>query len=149
MQDKRDGDSGDAGVFQDDIICFTNINKKGVGFNEIHIGLIQDVDFTVLDVSIRRCVVAGDVSKQTGIFHGECPVAICCQNKGIIHCGKCADFPCELLMKYSCDPEHGDTPHGARIDDEAYESGCIYVNEGVLMTKSQLLNLYYNQVCRY
>lgn len=48
-------------------------------------------------------------------FHGECPVAICCQNKGIIHCGECPDIPCELLTQYSCDPEHGDTPQGARI----------------------------------
>ncbi len=79
--------------------------------------MIQDVVCTVPDVNIRRLAVAGDVSKQTGILSmGECPVAICCQNKGIIHCGECADFPCELLMKYSCDSEHGDTPHGARIE---------------------------------
>lgn len=49
-------------------------------------------------------------------FHGECPIAICCQNKGALHCGECAKFPCDLLTQYSCDPEHGDTPHGARIE---------------------------------
>ncbi len=49
-------------------------------------------------------------------FHGECPVAVCCQNKGIVHCGECPDIPCDLLTQYSCDPEHGDTPHGARIE---------------------------------
>ncbi len=49
-------------------------------------------------------------------FHGECPVAICCQNKGHNHCGECVDFPCELLKSYSCDPEHRDKPAGARIE---------------------------------
>lgn len=49
-------------------------------------------------------------------FHGECPIAVCCQDKGIVHCGECADIPCELLTSYSCHPEHGDSPHGARIE---------------------------------
>lgn len=49
-------------------------------------------------------------------FHGECPVAICCQNKGHVHCGECDTFPCALLTQYSCDPVHGDTPPGARIE---------------------------------
>lgn len=26
-------------------------------------------------------------------FHGECPVAICCQEKGYLHCGECPDIP--------------------------------------------------------
>ena len=49
-------------------------------------------------------------------FHGECPVAKCCQEKGCLHCGECSEFPCELLTQYSCDPVHGDTPKGARIE---------------------------------
>ena len=49
-------------------------------------------------------------------FHGECPVALCCQNKGFLHCGDCPQFPCALLTEYSCDPVHGDTPPGARIE---------------------------------
>ncbi len=49
-------------------------------------------------------------------FHGECPIALCCQEKGIVHCGECPDMPCDLLNAYSCDPEHGDTPEGARIE---------------------------------
>lgn len=49
-------------------------------------------------------------------FHGECPVAVCAQNKGLLHCGECDNFPCELLVQYSCDPEHGDKPAGARIE---------------------------------
>ena len=48
-------------------------------------------------------------------FHGKCPVAICCQEKGRVHCGQCENIPCELLTQYSCDPVHGDHPQGARI----------------------------------
>jgi len=49
-------------------------------------------------------------------FHGKCPVAACCQDKGFMHCGECPDIPCELLTKYSNDPEHGDKPAGKRIE---------------------------------
>ena len=49
-------------------------------------------------------------------FHGICPVAQCCQEKELVHCGQCGEFPCELLKQYSCDPEHGDNPPGARIE---------------------------------
>ena len=49
-------------------------------------------------------------------FYGECSVANCCKNKGVTYCGECSDFPCELLVKFSCDPEHGDNPKGARIE---------------------------------
>ena len=49
-------------------------------------------------------------------FHGECPVAACCQEKGLTHCGECSDFPCEQLNQYSCDPVHGDNPPGKRIE---------------------------------
>lgn len=50
-------------------------------------------------------------------FHGECPVAKCCLGKGLRHCGECEEIPCELLVSYSCDdPEHGDHPRGARIN---------------------------------
>ena len=49
-------------------------------------------------------------------FHGKCPVATCCQEQKLVHCGECAKMPCELLISYSCDPEHGDTPAYARIE---------------------------------
>ena len=49
-------------------------------------------------------------------FHGKCPVAACCQDKGYIHCGECPDIPCKLLTGYSNDPEHGDKPPGKRIE---------------------------------
>jgi len=48
-------------------------------------------------------------------FHGCCPVAACCQQKQLVHCGQCEDFPCAQLMDYSCDPVHGDQPQGLRI----------------------------------
>lgn len=49
-------------------------------------------------------------------FHGECPIAQCCQTKDFTHCGECLNIPCELLTQYSCDPEHGDKPSGTRIE---------------------------------
>ena len=62
------------------------------------------------------CNCGGCIETNGHPFHGECPVAVCCQNKGIVHCGECGDIPCELLTQYSCEPEHGDTPQGARIE---------------------------------
>ena len=64
----------------------------------------------------ETCGCGGCIETNGHPFHGECPVAVCCQDKGIVHCGECPDIPCELLMQYSCDPEHGDTPRGARIE---------------------------------
>jgi len=71
-------------------------------------------------------------------FHGECPVAKCCQEKGHTHCGECPQLPndcggdgdcgydtcftcdkttCAQLSAYSfADKEHGDNPPGARIE---------------------------------
>ena len=49
-------------------------------------------------------------------FHGKCDVADCCSGKNLSYCGKCPEFPCETLTLYSSDPEHGDKPAGARIE---------------------------------
>ncbi len=50
-------------------------------------------------------------------FHGECPIATCCQDKGLLHCGECVNIPCEKLYAYSyLDPEHGDKPQGSRVE---------------------------------
>lgn len=58
----------------------------------------------------------GCIATQGHPFHGECPVAVCCQEKGLVHCGQCPEIPCVLLADYSCcDPVHGDKPHGLRI----------------------------------
>ena len=39
---------------------------------------------------------------------GECAVARCAIEKGLEHCGLCADVPCETLQGYFDHPEHGD-----------------------------------------
>lgn len=62
------------------------------------------------------CNCGGCVATNGNPFHGQCPVAVCCQDKGLVHCGECLDFPCDLLSQYSSDPEHGDNPPGARIE---------------------------------
>lgn len=62
------------------------------------------------------CSCGGCIETNGVPFHGECPVAVCCQDKGLVHCGQCPDMPCDLLTRYSCDPEHGDEPHGTRIE---------------------------------
>lgn len=62
------------------------------------------------------CGCGGCIETNGNPFHGECPVAKFCQNKGFTHCGECPDIPCNLLNQYSCDPEQGDTPQGARIE---------------------------------
>jgi len=50
-------------------------------------------------------------------FYGECPIAQCCQDKGLTHCGECDIMPCEKLYEYSYkDEEHGDKPPGKRIE---------------------------------
>ncbi|MBQ2955973.1 MAG: hypothetical protein IJE08_05880 [Clostridia bacterium] len=64
----------------------------------------------------ESCGCGGCIATNGHPFHGECPVAQCCQEKGWVHCGQCDAFPCELLTQYSCDPEHGDNPPGARIE---------------------------------
>lgn len=64
-----------------------------------------------------KCNCGGCVLTLGNPFHGACPVAACAIQKGLEHCGKCKEFPCKLLCNYSCDPVHGDTPPGARIEN--------------------------------
>ena len=65
---------------------------------------------------IESCNCGGCIATNGVPFHGACPVAECCQSKGFVHCGECPEIPCGLLSQYSCDPEHGDTPPGTRIE---------------------------------
>lgn len=62
------------------------------------------------------CGCGGCVAANGHPFYGECTVARCCQEKGLMHCGECDRMPCEKLYAFSCtDPEHGDKPAGARL----------------------------------
>ena len=47
------------------------------------------------------------------MFWGECPLATCCVAKGLEHCGKCDEFPCETLHSFAYHEEQGDD--GQRI----------------------------------
>lgn len=59
----------------------------------------------------------GCVETNGNPFHGECPVAKCCQDNNLKHCGECKDIPCDKLRRYSYDDaEHGDNPPGARVE---------------------------------
>lgn len=58
----------------------------------------------------------GCIETQGHPFHGKCPIALCCQDKGLVHCGECDIIPCDKLFAYSyLDPENGDKPQGARV----------------------------------
>ncbi len=46
-------------------------------------------------------------------FWGNCPVKTCCEEKKIMHCGECSEFPCNLLKSFSYDEKEGDD--GKRI----------------------------------
>lgn len=41
-------------------------------------------------------------------FWGECFMALCSIGKGYLHCGECAEVPCERLTEAFNDAEHGD-----------------------------------------
>ena len=55
----------------------------------------------------------GCKANQGIMFWGECDKAKCCLDKGLEHCGECADMPCRKLRDLFDDPEHGD--HGVRL----------------------------------
>lgn len=58
----------------------------------------------------------GCINSEGKPFYGECEIAECASKKNIGFCGECADFPCDILKRYSYDEEHGDNPKGARIE---------------------------------
>ena len=64
----------------------------------------------------NSCNCGGCIETNGQPFYGKCTVAECCLNKGFSFCGECDEFPCEQLIRFSCDPEHGDNPKGARIE---------------------------------
>lgn len=65
----------------------------------------------------ESCGCGGCIETGGHPFHGECSIALCCQEKGHTHCGECENIPCKKLYAYSyLDPEHGDKPQGARVE---------------------------------
>lgn len=38
----------------------------------------------------------GCVNMKKAFWGGECPVKVCCEEKGLAHCGQCGEFPCAL-----------------------------------------------------
>jgi hypothetical protein len=64
----------------------------------------------------EKCNCGGCIETNGHPFHGECPIAACCQKKNLTHCGQCDEMPCDQLSTYSCDAEHGDKPIGARLN---------------------------------
>ncbi len=87
----------------------------------------------------ENCGCGGCIETNGKPFHGECPIAQCCQRKGLTHCGECDELPCKKLYAYSyLDPENGDNPPGARVKQcrrWAAESGKR-VWKNVLLTDS-------------
>ncbi len=47
-------------------------------------------------------------------FWGSCSVKACCEKKDHEHCGRCSDFPCDLLKQFAYDKAQGD--NGKRIE---------------------------------
>ncbi len=64
---------------------------------------------------VEKCGCKGCVESQGKPFHGECPIAICCMDKSLEHCGTCEEFPCKQLNAYSYDETHGD--NAKRIEE--------------------------------
>lgn len=61
------------------------------------------------EVNCKGCV---NIAKP---FWGEsCQVKSCCESKKLSNCGKCIDFPCDILIQFAYDKEQGDD--GKRIE---------------------------------
>lgn len=66
------------------------------------------------------CNCSGCTATLGFAFHCKneaCPVAKCAIGNNLGFCGECGEFPCKLLTDYSNDPDHGDNPKGARIEN--------------------------------
>ena len=56
----------------------------------------------------------GCINISMPVWGEQCPVKFCCEDKKLEHCGQCAEVPCEILIQYAYDKEHGDD--GKRIE---------------------------------
>lgn len=58
---------------------------------------------SICGVDCSKCTQKGNcqgcVASNGHPFHGDCVIALCCQNKGYEHCDKCSDIPCKLKEK--------------------------------------------------
>lgn len=87
--------------------------------NEIKITTYCGLDCDNCDWK-EPCHCSGCIATKGFAFHCKdepCPVAACAMEHKVSFCGECGEFPCKLLTDYSNDPEHGDTPKGARIEN--------------------------------
>jgi hypothetical protein len=50
----------------------------------------------------------GCVRQQGKPFHGgTCEIYACVAAHGLEHCGECSEFPCERIVAFATDPDHG------------------------------------------
>lgn len=69
-----------------------------------------------LDCSYKEpCHCKGCKASRGEPFHGKCRLAACAISHKVEYCIDCKEFPCELLVSFSFDPEHGD--NGAKIEN--------------------------------
>lgn len=55
----------------------------------------------------------GCQKSKSQMFWGQCSVAKCAGDKGLLHCGCCDSVPCTTLQSAFDNPEHGD--NGERL----------------------------------
>lgn len=58
-----------------------------------------------------RC--AGCLHIEKPFWADVCPIKSCSEEKKVVCCGNCIEFPCVLLTSFAYDKENGD--HGERI----------------------------------
>ena len=81
-----------------------NMDKKMMAFCGSYCGECQWKD---------KAHCKGCQQSQGHMSWGECDKAACCVEKGLEHCGRCPEVPCQKLLDLFNEPEHGDT--GARL----------------------------------
>lgn len=87
-------------------------------------------------------------------FGGECMIAVCCQNKGYEHCGKCSAVPC-LLKKQLIDEFNAlGIEDMAEVTDLNALKGS-FINLEYTLSSGQIIKFWYdnkiylgNQICK-
>ncbi len=60
----------------------------------------------------ERCGGCTNIPKPP--WANRCPIKSCCEEKELMHCGKCEGFPCRKLVSFAKDKDYGDG--GIRLD---------------------------------